>query len=145
MAAMSTMTSKLSAALLPADDRTRDLALELYGEVAEAPIISPHGHVDPELLLHDQPFSDPTDLFITRDHYITRLLFAAGVSFAEFGRDPRVSTDPRAAWGVLAAHWHRFAGTASGYWLQDALARLPSAGTVLPVRHRGARHHRRSS
>ncbi len=121
---MSVKTGLSSAALLPADEATREIAADLYQEVAAAPIISPHGHVDPRLLLEDQPFPDPTELLIRHDHYVTRLLFAGGASFAELGLDPARPQDPRAVWRVLAENGHRFAGTASGYWLQHELSEL---------------------
>jgi len=110
--------------LFPSDERMRELADELHAEVADAPIISPHGHVDPQLLAEDIPFSDPAELFLTRDHYVTRLLHASGVSLGDIGLDRDRTVDPREAWRILATHWHRFAGTASGYWLTDELATL---------------------
>lgn len=110
--------------LFPSDLRVRELAAELYAEVADAPIISPHGHVDPRLLADDVPFTDPAELFLTRDHYVTRLLHAGGVSLGELGLDRDRAVDPRETWRILAAHWHRFAGTASAYWLTDELATL---------------------
>ncbi|WP_314504971.1 glucuronate isomerase [uncultured Microbacterium sp.] len=113
-----------SDALLPADERLHGLARELYAEVAAAPIISPHGHVDPGLLLENRPFRDPAELFITRDHYVTRMLHAAGVDLGEIGLDPASDVDPRRTWRSLAEHWHRFAGTASGYWFEFELASL---------------------
>ncbi|MGC5170237.1 glucuronate isomerase [Microbacterium sp. DT81.1] len=113
-----------SDALLPADQRTRDIARDLYSEVAGAPIISPHGHVDPRLLADDTPFQDPAELLITRDHYVTRLLHSAGVDLWELGLDPSRPVDPRSAWRRLAENWHRFAGTASGYWLTHELSSL---------------------
>jgi len=121
---MSVTTGLDSAALLPADERTREIAVDLYREVAEAPIISPHGHVDPALLRDDRPFSDPAELLIRHDHYVTRLLFAGGAGFAELGLDDRAPRAPREVWRQLASQWHRFAGTASGYWLQHELADL---------------------
>ena len=111
-------------ALLPTDEFTRDIARELYTAVAGAPIISPHGHVDPRLLTEDLPFSDPAELLVTHDHYVTRLLHSAGVDLAAVGLDPARPVDPRSAWRVLAEHWHRFAGTASGYWLTHELSSL---------------------
>ncbi|MFP3466502.1 glucuronate isomerase [Leifsonia sp. SIMBA_070] len=118
--------------LLPADPTTRGLARELYQRVAAAPIISPHGHVPVEWLAEDRPFSDPADLLVTHDHYVTRLLHAAGVDLRDLGvgtetdpraaADGRAAADPRAIWRLLAEHWHLFAGTASGYWLEDGLA-----------------------
>jgi len=113
-----------SDALLPADERTRDIARDLYSEVAAAPIISPHGHVDPRLLTDDTPFRDPAELLITRDHYVTRILHSAGVELWEVGLDPSRPVDPREAWRRLAENWHRFAGTASGYWLAHELSSL---------------------
>lgn len=110
-------------ALMPADPRTREVALELYAAVADAPILSPHGHVDPGVLLRDEPFADPAELLITKDHYITRLLFASGVPLEELGLGSHTA-DPRRVWRHLAENWHRFAGTASAYWLGYELRTL---------------------
>ena len=74
--------------LLPADPATRDIARDLYEAVAAMPILSPHGHVDPRLLLDDAPFADPAELFIRHDHYVTRLLHAAGIEL-DRPRHPR--------------------------------------------------------
>lgn len=121
--------------LLPADPQTRAVARDLYAAVADLPIISPHGHVDPRLLLDDEPFSDPAELFITRDHYVTRLLHAAGVSLADLGVGA-TTADPRTVWRCFAENWHLYAGTASGYWLSHEFVTLfdidvePSAETA---------------
>ena len=56
-----------------------DLARELYQRMATHPILSPHGHVDPAVLLSKTPFTNPVDLLITPDHYITRMLISQGV------------------------------------------------------------------
>lgn len=111
-------------ALLPADARTRDIARELYDAVATAPIISPHGHVDPRLLLENQPFRDPAELLITGDHYVTRMLHSAGIELGDLGLDPSRRVDSRDIWRLLARNWDRFAGTASGYWLSHELSSL---------------------
>jgi glucuronate isomerase len=37
------------------------------------PLFSPHGHVDLRLLLDGEPFSDSATLFVTPEHYVTRL------------------------------------------------------------------------
>ena len=68
------------------------IALELYSEIRDLPIISPHGHVDPSLFVRNEKFESPTDLFIYHDHYITRLLHADGVSMAEL-RKPESDAD----------------------------------------------------
>jgi glucuronate isomerase len=110
--------------LLPADPATRDVARGLYESVQELPIISPHGHVSPQLLLDDEPFADPADLLITHDHYVTRLLHSAGLDLATLGVGRSAPGDPREVWRTFAAHWHLFAGTSSGYWLSHELATL---------------------
>jgi len=114
---MPTTTDLESGYLLPADPTTRSIALDLYESVADAPIVSPHGHVSPALIIDDEPFSDPTDLLITHDHYVTRMLHSAGYDLADLGVGRGASADPRAVWTILAENWRRFAGTASGYWL----------------------------
>ncbi|WP_345763481.1 glucuronate isomerase [Diaminobutyricibacter sp. McL0608] len=106
--------------LLPADPHTRAIARDLYLRVSDAPIVSPHGHVPVEWLAEDRRFRDPADLLITHDHYVTRLLHAEGVDLKQLGVDG--TSDPRAVWRLLADNWHLFAGTASGYWLEEALS-----------------------
>ncbi|MGM7698853.1 glucuronate isomerase [Microbacterium sp. A84] len=122
--------------LLPVDPATRAVARDLYALVADLPIISPHGHVDPAMLLEDLPFSDPAELFITKDHYVTRLLHASGVDLASLGAGSTTGADPRQVWRLFAENWHLLAGTASGYWLTHELVTLfgidlePSAETA---------------
>ncbi len=106
--------------LLPGDPAALPIARRLYEQVADAPIISPHGHVPAQLLVDNQAFGDPASLFVSPDHYITRQLHALGVPLE--GLDTGRGADPRAVWRTLAGHMHAFAGTASSYWLRDELA-----------------------
>jgi glucuronate isomerase len=115
--------------LFPADAMTRAIASELHARVAEAPILSPHGHVAPELLLENRPFPNATDLFVATDHYVTRMLHAAGTPVT--GQTQSGPPDPREVWRRLASNWHRFAGTASGYWLEEELHELLGIGAPL--------------
>lgn len=112
--------------LFPADDGTRQIARDLYAQVKDLPIISPHGHVDPRILLDDTEFSDPANLFLRFDHYVTRILHSAGIPLNEVGIPDRVSgaavAEPREAWRTFCANWHLYAGTASGYWLRNTFA-----------------------
>lgn len=114
--------------LFPVDEATRDIARGLYESVATRSIISPHGHVDPRLLLENKPFPDPAELFIRRDHYVTRLMHAAGVSYQDLGIPDRITetpvATPREVWRTFSEHWHLYAGTASGYWLHNGFASL---------------------
>lgn len=113
--------NRLSNALFPSDPATRELAAHLYGLVKELPIISPHGHVDPQLLLKNEPFGNPAELFIYFDHYITRLLHAEGFSLEELGKGDLSIESAQRAWLILCSNWHLLAGTASGYWLTHSL------------------------
>ncbi|KQZ84993.1 glucuronate isomerase [Microbacterium sp. Root166] len=105
--------------LFPADPSTRAIARDLYARVATAPIISPHGHVAPGLLLEDRAFPNAAELFVTEDHYVTRLLHASGVNVRT--TTDGTTCDPREVWRTLADHWHRFAGTSSAFWLESEL------------------------
>lgn len=123
--------------LFPADTTVRSIARELAARTAELPIISPHGHIDPATILDDAPFSNPASLLVTSDHYVTRLLHAHGIGLDLLGVGPAARrVEPRAIWRRFAEHWHLFAGTASGYWLRDELARVfgisdePDAGNA---------------
>lgn len=110
--------------LFPADPGLRRLARDLYETVADAPIISPHGHTDPRWYAEDAPFPDPAQLFVTPDHYVFRMLHSQGTSLESLGV-PRadggaVETDGRAIWRRFAQHYHLFRGTPSRLWLDHA-------------------------
>ena len=114
--------------LFPAEPSCREVARRLHEEVRHLPIVSPHGHVDPRLLLDDRAFDDPASLFITPDHYVTRMLHAHGVPLGELGI-PRQDgdgavADPRAIWRSLCSHWEAFRGTPSRYWIEAELAEV---------------------
>ena len=114
--------------LLPPELPVRAIARRLYTAVADAPIVSPHGHVDPRMLLRDEPFADPAALLVTPDHYVTRLLHANGMPLTALGlRDaarPDDAAAPREIWRELCSHWADFRGTPSRYWLQTVLVEL---------------------
>lgn len=107
--------------LFPADPGTRAVARELFGLVERRPILSPHGHVDPGLLVEDRPFADPATLLVTPDHYVLRLLHATGTPLERL-LGPGAA--PRDVWTEFCRGWPHFAGTASGYWLAGELHHL---------------------
>ena len=96
--------------LLPIEPSARAVARRLYDSVSDAPILSPHGHVDPRLLLDDLPFSDPVELLVRHDHYVTRMLHASGVSLERLGLDPTVASTRARCGGSSASTGTRFAG-----------------------------------
>ena len=124
--------------LLPAEPGVRSTARELYESVKDLPIISPHGHVPPQWLAEDIPFSDPTSLLITPDHYVNRMLHARGVELSALGvaQDTMTEQQSRDAFRILCSHWGAYRGTHVRYWLDDQLAGIfgvkvrPSAETA---------------
>ena len=112
--------------LLPTAPGVRDLARRLYEQVRDLPIISPHGHVPVEWLARNDPFPDPTALLISPDHYIFRLLHAAGVPLSSLGVGGRTldETESRAAWRTFCEHWALFRGTPSRFWMESVLSNI---------------------
>ena len=112
--------------LFPADPATRDLARRLYAAVKDLPIVSPHGHTDPQWFADDAPFANASALFITPDHYVFRMLYSQGVRLEALGI-PRqdgapVEQDARRIWRTFAAHYPLFRGTPTRMWLDHAFA-----------------------
>ncbi|WP_426235407.1 glucuronate isomerase [Pararhizobium sp. DWP1-1-3] len=111
--------------LFPADPGTRAIARQLYDTVQGLPIISPHGHTDPSWYAEDKPFPDPAALFITPDHYATRMLYSQGVRLEDLGVARRdgapVEADPRTIWRTFAKHFHLFAGTPTRIWFEHSM------------------------
>jgi glucuronate isomerase len=105
---------------LPADPATRALAREIFAATESLPLVCMHGHVDVEVLADDLPFGDPAALFITPDHYVTRLIHAAGVPLPALGVGA-ADADPRQIWRTFCAHWKLFRGTPSRFWLLHEL------------------------
>jgi glucuronate isomerase len=113
--------------LFPAEPGTRDIARRLYGAVRSLPIISPHGHTDPEWFATDAPFSNATQLLLAPDHYLYRMLYSQGINLDVLGVPSRrgpSSADPRAAWRIFARHFHLFRGTPSALWLNYVFAKV---------------------
>jgi glucuronate isomerase len=113
--------------LLPSDPTQRDIARRLYSEVADAPIYSPHGHIDAALLVANQPFPDPAALLITPDHDVTRMLHSAGIPLDELGlsrHGAAPTSSGRVVWRHLCANWDLFLGTPVRYWFETELSEL---------------------
>lgn len=108
--------------LFPADPGVRDIARQLYKEVAEAPIISPHGHVPAEWLAENNPFTDPTTLLLTPDHYTNRMLHSAGgVDLAELGvpvGKQLTEAQARTGFRKLCENWKVLRGTPVQFWFE---------------------------
>jgi glucuronate isomerase len=112
--------------LFDPDPAQRRVAREIYECIADLPIVSPHGHVDPALLADEHAtFGTPADLFIIPDHYVFRMLYSQGVPLEALGIPRRdggpVEQDHRKVWQTFAEHFYLFRGTPSGSWLAHEL------------------------
>lgn len=107
--------------LFPADPATRAIARALYKEVADLPIVSPHGHTDPEWFATNAPFGNAAELLLVPDHYLFRMLYSQGVQLEGLGIGGHAA-DPRKAWRTLAENMHLFRGTPSRMWLDWVFA-----------------------
>jgi glucuronate isomerase len=104
------------------EPKQKEVAQYLYLQVADKPLICPHGHVDPRMFADpDYQFGTPTDLLLIPDHYIFRMLYSQGIDLERLGI-PRndgepVESDHRKIWQIFADHFHLFRGTPTGMWL----------------------------
>jgi glucuronate isomerase len=109
------------------DPNQKEIALSLYRQVADKPLVCPHGHVDPRMFADpDYQFGTPADLLLIPDHYIFRMLYSQGIPMESLGV-PRVDggaveTDHSKIWQIFAEHFHLFRGTPTGMWLAHELS-----------------------
>jgi glucuronate isomerase len=107
------------------DPAIRRAARALYEETRTLPLVCPHGHVEASLLADNAPFPEPTDLIITPDHYIGRMLYSRGIPLEDLGVPLRDGTrprrDPRAIWQLFGEHYYLFRGTPTGVWIDHEL------------------------
>ncbi|MGW6277570.1 glucuronate isomerase [Kribbella sp. NPDC055071] len=134
-------------ALQPHPDRAfpageaRDVARRIHASTKDLPLLCLHGHVDIGLFAHNEPFSNPADLLVVPDHYVTRMLISQGISPDHLGLPRRTTTteqmvEPREVWRVFCSNWRLFRGAPSRYWLEHEFAEVlgvttqPSAETA---------------
>ena len=113
--------------LFPADPATRAIARTLYAEIADLPIVSPHGHTDAGWFADNAAWTDATSLLLAPDHYIYRMLHSQGIDLDALAiprRSGTLATDPRAAWAVFAQNYHLFRGTPSRLWFDHVFAEV---------------------
>ncbi|MBL7064238.1 MAG: glucuronate isomerase [Anaerolineae bacterium] len=101
------------------DPAQRRVARELYQSVADLPIVSPHGHVDPRLFADENAtFGTPAELLIIPDHYVFRMLYSQGIPLESLGVPAGAGEqDHRKIWQTFAENWDLFRGTPTGIWL----------------------------
>lgn len=125
--------------LFPAEPGERAIARELYNNVYNLPIISPHGHTDPSWFSDNANFSNPTELLVTPDHYVFRMLYSQGVDLADLGiAGPggvaKPGVDPREAWRIFANNYQLFRATPSRLWLDYVFKNVFDMEVVLSAK-----------
>jgi glucuronate isomerase len=108
------------------DPRQKEVAQRLYAQVANLPLICPHGHVDPRMFADpNYAFGSPADLLIVPDHYVFRMLYSQGVPMESLGIPRKdggtLAKDHRKIWQTFADHFHLFRATPTGMWLAHEL------------------------
>lgn len=96
----------------------KEWAKQLYQLVNDAPIVSPHGHVNPAIFSQaDYRYDNPVTAVFQSDHYILRMLYSQGIFYEQLISN----VDPRQAWKTFAEHFYLFYGTPSGIWITHLL------------------------
>jgi glucuronate isomerase len=110
--------------LFPAEPGVRKIARDLYEQVKNLPIVSPHGHTQAGWFARNEPFPDPATLFVQPDHYVFRMLYSQGVSMDDLEIGQAEVKDPRKVWRIFASHYYLFRGTPTRIWLDFAFQEL---------------------
>jgi glucuronate isomerase len=105
--------------LFSSDPAQRDLSRALYATIKQLPILSPHGHTDPQWYA-----DNASALLITPDHYVFRMLYSQGVKLEDLAIPRRdggpVEQDARKIWRTFATNYRLFRGTPTRVWLDHA-------------------------
>ena len=114
--------------LFPIEKKTKEIAKKLYNSIENIPIISPHGHTNPYWFSENKPFENPSELFITPDHYVFRMLFSQGVDLASLGileiNTNKRERDPKKIWKIFTKNYYLFNGTPTKIWLDYVFEKL---------------------
>ncbi len=112
--------------LFPSEPTIRSIARRLYETVRDLPLISPHGHTDARWFAENQPFPDPTSLFIVPDHYVFRMLYSQGIAMEDLGIGKKElnADEARKIWMRFAENYYLFRGTPTRMWLDFAFEKL---------------------
>jgi glucuronate isomerase len=112
--------------LFPAQPAIRAIARRLYDVIRKLPIVSPHGNTDARWFAENQPFPNPTSLFIVPDHYVFRMLYSQGIAMEHLGigHGELDADEARRIWMRFAESYYLFRGTPTRLWLDHAFQEL---------------------
>jgi len=106
------------------EPKQKEIAMQLYAQVKDLPLVCPHSHVDPRVFADpNYSFGSPAELFIIPDHYVFRMLYSQGIPLEQLGipcaagSGAAVERDHRKIWQTFADNFHLFRGTPTGMWL----------------------------
>lgn len=121
--------------LFPSDPTQRAIARRLYAVVRNLPIVSPHGHTNPEWFAENKAFPNPASLLVIPDHYIYRMLYSQGIPLESLGI-ARLDGAPvemygRKIWRLFAENWFLFRGTPTQIWFNHVLREVFGVGERL--------------
>jgi glucuronate isomerase len=125
--------------LFPADPTVRSIARRLHAHIRDLPIISPHGHTDPQWFADNEAFPNPAKLLLIPDHYVFRMLYSQGIRLEQFGvralDGSAVEEDSRKIWRMFAEHYYLFRGTPTRMWFDWVLANVFEIEVPLTPQH----------
>ena len=108
--------------------KSSDLAKDIYNQIANLPIISPHGHCDPSWFSENKRFPNPAELFVVPDHYVLRMLVSQGSTLSELGVNPiddgNFEKDPKEIWKKFSENYYLFRGTPTAMWLDYSFEKV---------------------
>src|SRR5271165_6715179 len=112
--------------LFPSEPTIRSIARKLYEAVRNLPIVSPHGHTEARWFADNEPFPNPTSLFIVPDHYVFRMLYSQGIAMEDLGLGKKEldAEEARKIWIRFAESYYLFRGTPTRMWLDYAFQEL---------------------
>ena len=111
--------------LFSPEPRQRDLARALYATVKDLPIVSPHGHTDPQWFADNEPFSERVGAVHHAGPLRVPHALQPGRARSRIWRSRgatagRSKQDARQIWRTFAANYHLFRGTPTRIWLDHA-------------------------
>lgn len=96
-----------------------ETAVDLYGAIADLPVVDPHNHIDLREVVDDEPWSDIWEVEGATDHYVWQLMRKRGVPEEQITGD----ASNREKWNALAEVFPDFAGNPTYDWVHLDLRR----------------------
>lgn len=123
--------------VLLTDPLVRAVARRLYAATEQLPLVSPYGHMPAQWLTQATPFTDPTSLLLSPDHYVSGCCMPTGFRWTlGVGGSTLDEAGSRRACRSFCERWYLLRGTPSRFWMESVLSDVlltnlrPSAATA---------------